>query len=164
MPLILGKRNDAAAKERVDRSGLVAEDWALIALDNCWRGAHFAAVDFGEACRKLDRLTALLDDPALAATHPPDDPDRLDAQAKRAELWKLRDLHRAEFRREAKAAAKAWDDLPTEALRAWFAEGIAKAWDDSPALPLVGEDPGLPRLAFWRAVLVLVPTGRGERR
>lgn len=158
MPLVLGKRNDVAAKEKVDRSGLLAEDWALMAVDNTWRDCHFAAEELAATTRKLDRLTALLDDPDLAVIHPADDPDRLDAQAKRAELWRLRDLQRRDVRRYAKRTAERAGELPSDDLRAWFAELLMKLWADSPALSFVRLDPGLPRLDFWRAVLALPTT------
>ena len=158
MPLVLGKRNDVVAKEKVDRSGLTAQDYALIATHNVWLDCHFAAGELAATCRKLDRLTALLDDPDLAATHPADDPDRLDAQAKRAELWRLRDLQRRDVRRYAKRTAERANELPSDDLRAWFAGLVIKLWGDSPALSFVRLDPGLPRLDFWRMAIALSAT------
>lgn len=152
MPLVLGARNDVAAKDRpkpIDRSGLSATDWLAIAVDNAFRQVHFACVDADERARKLARLDALLDDPDLARTHPPDDPDRQDAIARHIELHYERQRFVMEARGAAKEAARMWEKLPDD-WRAWLRDGFALGWHDSPAWSLALSDPLLARLGFWQ--------------
>lgn len=152
MTLILGKRNDIAAKDRPksgDRSGLDATDWLAIAVDNHFRACHYALQDADERARKLARLDALLDDPDLALTHGPNDPDRLDAIARHATLHYERQRFVKEARDAAKEVAKTWEKLPVD-WQSWLASGFALGWSDSGAWPMALSDPLLSRLRFWQ--------------
>lgn len=162
MPLILGKRNDAAAKEQKRRSILSAIDEALLVLHNRWLDTHFAAETVASCRAKLDRLDALLDDPDLAAAYPDGHPDRLDALDRYHELHHEKNRATADFRRAAKATAKAWGELPDETERANYGAVVAREWRDSAAFGLALTDIGLNRDAFWVEMLRLNAAHEGE--
>jgi hypothetical protein len=150
VPLIRGTRRDVAAKEKGDRSGLAALDWAVIAVDNAFRQAHFAMADAEERDRKLKRLDALLDDPALAETHDPSHPDRLDAIARHFELHGERHRYRTEARRAAIDVDRLWGKVPDTEARTWIRDGLALVFADSPIWPVALADVTLCRLRFWQ--------------
>lgn len=152
MPLILGVRADVAPKDRpkpANRSGVAESDWLVIAVDRELRHAHFAMEDATKCQRKIERLDALLDDPALAATHGPDDPDRIDAIARHVALTFERERFRKEARRAAKEAALAWEKVDSEEDRIALRDGFALGWADSRIFFIATGDPLLSRLTFW---------------